>query len=61
VNAGGGQNGSLKLTVGATTYTEAGVFASTLGMDSVQVGAIDGVPNNASGTIYIDSFVLTAP
>jgi hypothetical protein len=35
--------------------------ASTLGMDSVQVGAVAGVPNSASGSISIDSFVLTTP
>jgi hypothetical protein len=60
-DAGAGQNGALRLTIGATTYTEAGVVASTLGMDSVQVGAVAGVPNSASGSIYIDSFVLTTP
>jgi hypothetical protein len=60
-DAGAGQNGALRLTIGATTYTEAGVLASTLGMDSVQVGAVAGVPNSASGSIYIDSFVLTTP
>jgi hypothetical protein len=61
VDAGGGQNGAFKLTVGATVYTEAGVLAATLPMDSVQVGAIDGVANTASGTFYIDTFVLTTP
>jgi hypothetical protein len=30
-------------------------------MDSVQVGAIAGVPNSASGTFNIDTFLLTTP
>ena len=60
--AGAGANGALRLTVGATTYPMEGPLPATLlGVNSVQVGTLDGVANTASGTIYVDSFVLTTP